>query len=52
MTVEIWQKALDQEVLEPEKRLVCKLPSGESVFRHGRALIVQMPEGRNTLVTS
>lgn len=52
MTVEMWQKALDQEVLEPEKRLVCKLPSGESVFRHGRALIVQMPEGRNTLVTS
>ncbi|MDW5562036.1 MAG: adenosylcobinamide amidohydrolase [Methanomassiliicoccus sp.] len=52
MTVGVWQKALAQEVLEPEKRLVCRFLSGESVFRHGRALIVQLPEGRNTLITS
>lgn len=52
MAIEVWQKALAQEVLEPERRLVCRLPSGESVFRHGRALVVQLPEGRSTLITS
>lgn len=52
MTAVTWQSVMEQEVVEKERRLIRRFQSGECLYRQGRVLMLILPEGRRTLVTS
>ncbi len=47
-----WEEAVASDKAPVEKRLIKKLGSGESIYRQGRLLVVDLPDTRDTLATT
>jgi hypothetical protein len=52
MTGTTWENVVMREPFSTERRLVQRFSSGECLYRQDRLLVLLLPPGRNTLVTS
>ena len=52
MTVSTWQSKVMQEPFDQTRKVVHRFSSGECLYRQDRLLVLLLPPGRNTLVSS